>query len=202
MALQLERLCCLHWFLPSLVDQLISAERYTPFAPPPLQRLPHDYGVFRPCAPLRDSDACGATTRVSPLTSRRQVPTFHTQACITVTPSLCRTPLRQEAGPSCTPPGVTTGSSFDVVPTLSTPPQWFACARLRDPYLTRSCRAVSSPLTTLTLNQRRVRWCAASSCKTAARGHPSSCVQQGCLRVLTSYTLLRAVVAHSRQHNE
>ena len=37
----------------------------------------------------------------------------------------------------------------------------------------------------------------AASCKAAARGRPSSCVQQGCLRVLTSYTLLRSVVAHN-----
>jgi hypothetical protein len=75
-----ERLCCLHWFLPLLVDQLMSAERYTPFAPPPLQGLRHYYGVFRPCASHRYTDACGATTCVSPLASRRQVPTFHTQA--------------------------------------------------------------------------------------------------------------------------
>ena len=195
------RLCCLHWFLPSLVAQRMSAERSTPFAPPLFQGLPHDYGVFRPGAPLRDSDACGAATRVSPLTARRQGPTFPTQAGITVPPSLCRTPLRQEAGRSCTLPGGTTGSSCDVVPTLSTPPPWFACARLRDPSLTRSCRAVASPLTTLTLHQRRVRGFAASSCKAAARGRPSSWVQQGGLRVLTSYTLLRAVVAHSHRQN-
>src|SRR5262245_42069905 len=40
-----------------------------------------------------------------------------------------------------------------------------------------------------------------SSCKAAARGRPSSCVQQGCLRVLRSYALLSAVVAHSRQRS-
>jgi hypothetical protein len=94
----------------------------------------------------------------------------------------------------------TTGSSFDVVPTLATPRPWFACARLRDPYLTRSCHAISSPLTTRALDPRSVRWFAASSCKAAARGLPSSCVQQGCLRVLRSYALLRAVVAHSHRH--
>ena len=178
-----------------------TAERYPPFAPPPFQGLPHYDGGFRPCAPRRDAAACGATTRGAPLASRRQGPTFHTPAWIPRTPSVCRTPLRPEAGDSCTPPGVTTGSSCDVVPTLSTPRQWFACARLRDPYLTRSCQAVSSPLTTRALAPRSVRGFAAASCKAAARGRPSSCVQQGCLRVLTSYTLLRAVVAHSRPRN-
>jgi len=163
-----------------------TAERSPPCAPPPFQGLPHDSGVCRPCAPRRDAAACGATTRGSPLASRRPVPPFPTQAWIPLTPSLCRTPLRPEAGGACTPPGGTTGSSVDVVPPLSTPRPWFACARLRAPYLTRSCQAVASPLTTRALDPRRVRWFAASSCKAAARGLPSSCVQQGCFRVRRS----------------
>src|SRR5262249_16009397 len=92
------------------------------------------------------------------------------------------------------------GSSFAVVPTLSTPPRWFACARLRDPHLTRSRRAFSSPLTTRALDPRSVRGFAASSCKAAARGLPSSHVPPGCVRALTSYALLHAVVAHDHPH--
>jgi hypothetical protein len=55
-------------------------------------------------------------------------------------------------------PGVPTASGFDVIFSFSTPHQWFACARLLESYLTSSCEAFSSTLTTLALYQRSLRW--------------------------------------------
>jgi hypothetical protein len=60
---------------------------------------------------------------------------------------------------------------------LSTRHQRFTCVRLPDPYLTRCSRAFSSPLTTLALYQRRVKWFETWSCTPVPRGPPSSLVQ-------------------------
>ena len=60
---------------------------------------------------------------------------------------------------------------------LSTRHQRFTCVRLPDPYLTRCSRAFSSPLTTLALYQRSVRWFETWSCTPVPRGPPSSLVQ-------------------------
>jgi len=54
-------------------------------------------------------------------------------------------------GSACTDPGVTTSSGFDINYTLSTGHQRFAFARLSRSYLTRSCPAVSTTLTTIAL---------------------------------------------------
>jgi len=40
---------------------MASAEQRNPFAPVPLQDLPHYYGLLRPCAPLRYSDPRGSS---------------------------------------------------------------------------------------------------------------------------------------------
>ena len=53
------------------------------------------YELLRPRALHRYSHPCGASTWISPLSSERQVPTFHAKAWIRVTPPLCRGPLRQ-----------------------------------------------------------------------------------------------------------
>ena len=68
------------------------------------------------------------------------------------------------------PPVLTSPYSF------STPHQWFACARLLDPYLTSSCEAFSLTLTTLALYQRSLRWFETCTCKPTPRGLPSSFV--------------------------
>ena len=60
---------------------------------------------------------------------------------------------------------------------FSTRHQRFTCVRLPDPYLTRCPRAFSSPLTTLALYQRSVRWFGTWSCTPVPRGPPSSLVQ-------------------------
>jgi hypothetical protein len=63
---------------------------------------------------------------------------------------------------------------FDVIQAVSTPHQWFASARLRDPHLTRSRRAVSATLTTPALDRRNLRWFATSPCRAATGGPPPS----------------------------
>ena len=73
----------------------LSSSWLIPFAPSPLQRLQHYYELVRHCAPHWYSHAYGTSTCVSPLTSERQLPPFHTKAWIRVMPSLCRTPPRQ-----------------------------------------------------------------------------------------------------------
>ena len=90
-----KRLCFIHRFLPLLVDPFRKLEDPGTFAPPPLQRLPRYYALVRSCAPLRYSEARGATTCLAPFTSGRQVPTFHAEAHITFTPPPCRPPPRQ-----------------------------------------------------------------------------------------------------------
>ncbi len=54
----------------------------SPFALFPLQKLHHYYELIRPRALHRHSDPCGASTWVSPLTSKRQVPKFPIKASI------------------------------------------------------------------------------------------------------------------------
>jgi len=68
--------------------------------------------------------------------------------------------------------------SFDLVFTVSTPHQWFACTHLLDPYLPRSF-AVTFPstLTTMAFDHSSLRWFEACSCKPAPRGLPSSLAQ-------------------------
>jgi hypothetical protein len=73
------------------------------------------------------------------------------------------------------PPVLTPSGHF------STRQQWFAHARLLTPYLTRSCPAFSSTLTTTALDRCSLRRFEAYSCKSAPRGLPSSLMQHGCL---------------------
>ena len=62
----------------------------------------------------------------------------------------------------------------------------FAFARLLGPYLTESCPAFSSTLTTQAFDLRSLRWFEACTCMPASRGLPSSPVQHGCSSVLSS----------------
>ena len=104
--------------------------------------------------------------------------------------------------PPQTYPRLTTPSGSDVVPTLSTGHQWFACARLLGPHLTGSspafCRnahhlghcaeAASGGLNPHPV--MRVREAVSHlSCSTAQRSFLSSCI------------LLRAFVAHGHRRN-
>ena len=88
-------------------------------------RLHRSYGSLRPCASHRASHPWGSTPWISPFTSRRQVPTFHTRAWCRVTPPLCRVPPSQAAGSRWTCPGLPTRPGFDTVLTLSTRCRWF-----------------------------------------------------------------------------
>ena len=88
-------------------------------------RLHRSYGSLCPCASHRASHPWGSAPWISPFTSRRQVPTFHTRAWCRVTPPLCRVPPSQAAGSHWTRPGLTTRPGFDTVPTLSTRCRWF-----------------------------------------------------------------------------
>ncbi len=61
--------------------------------------------------------------------------------------------------------------------TLSTRHRWFACAHLHISYLTGSCPAFSVTLTTLTLNQRSLRWFDDHFWKLSPEGPPPSFLQ-------------------------
>ncbi len=61
--------------------------------------------------------------------------------------------------------------------TLSTRHRWFACAHLHVSYLTGSCPAFSVTLTTLTLNQRSLRWFDDHFWKSSPEGPPPSFLQ-------------------------
>src|SRR6516165_5467364 len=63
---------------------------------------------------------------------------------------------------------------FDVIPMLSTLPQWFTCVRLSDSHLTQSRRAFSLTLTTGALDPSRSRWFVACLRRPATRDLPSS----------------------------
>ncbi len=84
--------------------------------------------------------------------------------------AVTRFPLDSSWGRSATP--------FLMSPyTLSTRHRWFACAHLHISYLTRSCPAFSVTLTTLTLNQRSLRWFDDHFWKSSSEGPPPSFLQ-------------------------
>ncbi len=101
----LKRLCLGGGLLP-LARLTLPLGRMTPplcsSRSPGLRRY---YGRLRPCASLRYFHPRGASTWISPLSSRRQVPTFRTRACVGLTPPICRTPLGQSAGSPRACPG-------------------------------------------------------------------------------------------------
>src|ERR1700746_4122570 len=78
---------------------MAKAEHHSPFAPAPLQDLPHYYGLLRPCAPRRYSRPRG-WSRLQLLPSRHrhdraQVLTFRTKAWSSFAPPTCRMSLGQ-----------------------------------------------------------------------------------------------------------
>lgn len=83
-----------------------------PFAPAPLQDLPHYYKPLRPCALHRYSPTHGSAACGSPFASARQVPKFRTRARIVFPPPVCRTPIGQSTGTPRPYPGVTTSPRF------------------------------------------------------------------------------------------
>ena len=84
--------------------------------------------------------------------------------------AVTRFPLDSSWGRSATPFLM---SSY----TLSTRHRWFACAHLHISYLTGSCPAFSVTLTTLTLNQRSLRWFDDHFWKSSPEGPPPSFLQ-------------------------
>jgi len=87
---------------------MAKAEQHSPFAPAPLQDLPHYYGLLRPCAPRRYSRPRG-WSRLQLLPSRHrhdraQVLTFRTKAWSSFAPPTCRMSLGQsQASPELIP---------------------------------------------------------------------------------------------------
>ena len=158
------------------------------------------YGSLRPCASLRYSHPWRASPWTSPLSSRRQVPTFRTRAWSTFTPPLCRVPPTQATGSPWTPPGLTTLPGSDTVPTLSTRCRWFIRFVSSGPHLMRSRRTFSVTLTTSALDRRSSRWFGARPCRSAPGGPPPSLVQQALS--LDHLWPPRAVVAHHRQRTD
>ena len=71
-----------------------------------------------------------------------------------------------------TDPGLTTPPGFDIVHTLSTRHQRFACARLFEPQLTGSRPAFSATLTTTAFDRRSLRWFEACPSRPASRDCP------------------------------
>src|SRR6266508_1476013 len=194
-AIRLDPLVRLHHHLLGNTERLRLARRLLPLArltirtswmTRPLRsigspRLRRSYGSLRPCASHRYAHPRGSATWISPLASRRQVPTFRTRAWLRVTPPLCRVSSRQAAGSPWTAPGPTTRPGFDTVLTLSTRSRWFTAVRLSEPYLTRSRRAVSGHAhhPGSLPEQLPVVW--SLLCQPAPRGRPSSLVQPGCI---------------------
>jgi len=131
-----ERLCLTHRLLPLLVGSLNQAPQHHPFAPSLCRGLPRYYEWFRPCAPLPYSRPYGSSTCASPFASVLQVPTFRPTASDRLRPPSCRMSLRPSAGTAGAAPAVTTPRGFDIVPTLSTRPQWFPCGPLPVSHLT------------------------------------------------------------------
>lgn len=81
---------------------------------------------------------------------------------------------------------------LDVILNISALPQRFALARLPGPCLTRSCLAFSATLSTLALDQRTLRWFAASPCRAAAEDLPPSPAQHRVSRPLAHGRLPRS----------
>src|SRR5215467_13254635 len=142
---------------------MAKAEQRSPFAPAPLQGLPHYYGLLRPCAPHRYSRPRGwSRLRLLPSRHRRdraQVLTFRTKAWSSFAPPTCRMSLGQRLR---NPPSRSRRKGHPPVLTspnpLSTLLQRFACARLSRPCLPESCSGVSATLTTIALDHSSLRW--------------------------------------------
>ncbi len=95
------------------------------------------YGPLRLCVPHRYSHPYGASTWISPLTSERQIPTFHTKSLNQVHATFMPDAIKAV---SRLPPRLILTSSMPPVLTstnfFSTPHQWLACAHLSDSHLT------------------------------------------------------------------
>jgi len=132
------------------------------------------YGLLRLCVPHRYSHPCGASTWISPLTSERQIPTFHTKSLNQVHATFM--PDAIEAVSRMSPRLILTSSMPPVLTStnyISTPHQWLTCAHLSDSHLT-CFHAFSLTLTTPALNRCSLRWFRACFCKPTPRGLPSS----------------------------
>ena len=82
--------------------------------------------------------------------------------------------LASQQAPARLIPGRQLDPGFDLTDTLSTPHQWFAFARLRDPHLTHSMAGRFHELSTPALDRRTSRWFAASPCRATAKGRQTN----------------------------
>ena len=117
------------------------------------------YGLLRPCAPLRYSHPYGDLP-FGFLPSHRgtgsHVPCKSpAQLHAAFMPDVVRAAIRPSPG---LVPGQRLLPGFDIIYTLSTRHQRFARARLSEPYLTGSSPAFSATLTTPAFDRRSLRW--------------------------------------------
>src|SRR5258707_11435205 len=93
-----------------------------------------------------------------------QVLTFHTRARLSFAPPTCRMPL----GPSQASPELSRRQGQPPVLTspkpLSTLHRRFACARLSQSYLSKSCSDFSATLTTMAFDRSSLRWLEINTC--------------------------------------
>ena len=161
---------------------MAKAEQHSPFAPAPLQDLPHYYGLLRPCAPRRYSRPRGwSHLQLLPSRPRRdraQVLTFRTKAWSSFAPPTCRMPLGQsQASPELipeegSPPGF--GIALSAFDTSST-------VRLRSPLSTSPAEilvsTLTATLTTIALGDSSLQWFEIRPRRPTSKGPPSSLVQ-------------------------
>src|SRR5260364_64872 len=148
-----------------------------PFAPRPVQPLPHYYGLLRPSALHRYSH----TQYFSLLCFCLVIKTTGSRSALYAPASAQRHlyaghHLLSNRAASRLILKSANASSFDVFSRLTTHPQWFRVIRLSDSYLTL-CRPFFFTLTTFALNKRRLRRFEACSRKPASRGLPSSSIE-------------------------
>ncbi len=140
-----------------------------------ITRLPHYYGLLRPCAPHRYSASGGANhLRVSLRigTTGSHVPAKSLKPRHALSTPDTAQPVKQ--APAGLIPGHRTRPGFDVTPYAF---DASAKVRLRSSHgFSRdvSCNAFSSTLTTLALNQSSLRSFKASPCRATLAGLPPS----------------------------
>jgi hypothetical protein len=127
---------------PTVVDRRANPDDPSPSLHPRYRASLLSPSRFQPPGALPSTHDRGPTLRHwPPAGAGRQVHTFRTGARTTLAPPQCRTAPGQSAGIRQAHPGAPKHPRFRCHPNLSTRPQWFACARLRNPHLTRSRRA-------------------------------------------------------------
>jgi len=125
-------------FLPFLVDLIIKPDKPTPS----LRLYYRDFTLLRVGPPLCSASVLSSSWdhhlrfSLNIRTTASHVPhKSHNQGHAISMPDAAQTIYRLPLGLSCKSPST---RSFDAIRDIMTPHQWFACAHLLDPYLTRS----------------------------------------------------------------